>query len=60
LKIDQTHWYKIPDFLELVGEDIRAYDLRVLATQDEFNNQTDEVQAAYKNFRLAVKQQLFI
>jgi hypothetical protein len=57
-EIDSSRWYKIPD--SPADGDWNAYSIRVGETQALFNQHTDEIMAAYKEFRLTVKKHLFI
>ena len=57
-EIDSSKWYKIPE--SPTDGDWNAYSLRVGETQDLFNDHTDGIIAAYKEFRLNIKKHLFV
>lgn len=57
-EVDQTHWYKIPD--SPADGNWEAYGIRVSDLQADFNQRTDEIETAYKAFRLSVKKHLLI
>ncbi|MBB5645908.1 hypothetical protein [Pedobacter cryoconitis] len=57
-EVYQTHWYKIPD--SPADGDWNAYGIRVSDLQTEFNRQTEQIEAAYKAFRLSIKKHLLI